>query len=69
MSIADMQRFASLRRAGDLSVVERLDLLRGHRGELEERIRSLRGHARALDQKIAHYEHLVRGQSEVEDPT
>ena len=67
MSIADMQRFAGLRRAGDVSVVERLDLLRTHRAELEERIRSLRRHARALDQKIAHYELLVRDQTEVED--
>jgi DNA-binding transcriptional MerR regulator len=59
MSIADMQRFAELRRAGDTSVADRLELLREHRGQLAERIRRLQVSGRALDDKIAHYEKLL----------
>ncbi|HEY7488148.1 MAG TPA: MerR family transcriptional regulator [Streptosporangiaceae bacterium] len=56
MSIADMQRFAELRRAGNASVADRLELLREHRARLTERIRRLQANGRALDEKITHYE-------------
>ena len=59
MSIADMQRFAQLRRGGDATVAERLALLRQHRARLEERIRALRANGRALDEKITQYEELL----------
>jgi len=59
MSIADMQRFAQLRAEGDVSVADRLAMLRGHRAELADRIRALRRNARALDDKIDHYERLL----------
>ncbi|MFC9929326.1 MerR family transcriptional regulator [Streptomyces sp. NPDC127190] len=59
MSIADMQRFARLRAAGDATVAERLELLRAHRAELAVRIRALRRNASALDDKIEHYERLL----------
>jgi DNA-binding transcriptional MerR regulator len=59
MSIADMQRFADLRRQGDATVADRLELLREHRARLAERIRDLRTNGRALDDKINHYEHLL----------
>lgn len=62
MSIADMQRFAVLRREGDTSVAERLALLREHRDGVDRRIRSLQENNRALDNKIAHYEKLLEGE-------
>lgn len=42
MSIADMQRFAELRRGGEATVAARLELLRTHQARLAERIFQLR---------------------------
>jgi DNA-binding transcriptional MerR regulator len=56
MSIADMQRFAELRRGGDVTMADRLALLREHRTQLAERIRRLEANGGALDEKITHYE-------------
>ncbi|WP_427923577.1 MerR family transcriptional regulator [Streptomyces sp. cg40] len=74
MSIADMQRFAALRAAGNVSVADRLAMLREHRAELADRIRVLRRNATVLDHKIEHYEQLLleeleeREESEHEQP-
>jgi DNA-binding transcriptional MerR regulator len=59
MSIADMQRFAELRARGDITVADRLGMLREHRADLADRIRALRRNAAALDDKIDHYERLL----------
>jgi DNA-binding transcriptional MerR regulator len=59
MPIADMQRFAQLRAEGDVSVADRLAMLRGHRAELADRIRTLRRNAATLDDKIDYYERLL----------
>ncbi|MCC5475164.1 MerR family transcriptional regulator [Streptomyces sp. NPDC059680] len=59
MPISDMQRYARLRAEGDVTVAERLAMLREHRAELAERIRALRRNASALDDKISHYEGLL----------
>ncbi|MFD8214475.1 MerR family transcriptional regulator [Streptomyces sp. NPDC059340] len=59
MSIADMQRFAELRARGDVTVPDRLAMLREHRADLEDRIRALRRNAASLDDKIDHYERLL----------
>ncbi|WP_329370228.1 MerR family transcriptional regulator [Streptomyces sp. NBC_01483] len=59
MSIADMQRFAELRTRGDITVADRLGMLREHRAYLADRIRALRRNAAALDNKIDHYERLL----------
>lgn len=59
MTISDMRRFAQLRAAGGSTVIDRLAILRQHRGGLEERIRDLRRNAEALDEKIHHYEQLL----------
>ena len=59
MSIADMQRFAELRARGDITVADRLGMLREHRVDLADRIRALRRNAAALDDKIDHYERLL----------
>jgi DNA-binding transcriptional MerR regulator len=62
MSIADMQRFAELRRGGDATMADRLALLREHHAQLAERIRRLRASGRALDEKITHYEKSLEEQ-------
>lgn len=59
MSIADMQRFADLRRGGDATVADRLTLLREHRARLTERIHRLQANGHALDDKIDYYENLL----------
>jgi DNA-binding transcriptional MerR regulator len=58
MSIADMQRFAELRRAGAASVAARQALLEAHREDLERHITTLQEHLAALSDKIDHYREL-----------
>jgi len=59
MSIADMQRFAELRRGGDRTIADRLTLLREHRIGVERHIADLHNHLAALAQKIDLYESLL----------
>ncbi|MFI7618313.1 MerR family transcriptional regulator [Nonomuraea terrae] len=59
MSIADMQRFAELRRNGAATTADRLAMLREHRVRLHRRIHGLQVSGRALDDKIDHYERLL----------
>lgn len=68
MPISDMQRYATLRAAGDATVTDRLAMLREHQAELAERIRGLRRNAAALDDKIKHYEALLTQQPETDRP-
>ncbi|MEU9391370.1 MerR family transcriptional regulator [Streptomyces sp. NPDC048324] len=69
MPIAGMQRYARLRARGDVSVADRLAMLREHRAELADRMRALRRNARALDAKIHHYERLLDEQTGTEETT
>ncbi|MFF0973335.1 UNVERIFIED_CONTAM: MerR family transcriptional regulator, partial [Kocuria sp. CPCC 205295] len=59
MSIADMQRFAQLRRAGSVTVGQRLALLREHAEAVQTRIHELQTNLVDLNAKIDHYEGLV----------
>jgi DNA-binding transcriptional MerR regulator len=59
MSIADMQRFATLRAHGPDTVEARLALLREHRRQLSVQINQLETNGQALDMKITHYEKLL----------
>ena len=68
MSIADMQRFAMLRRAGAPSVPDRLSLLQQHRDAVVAHIDKLQNHLRALDAKVHHYEDLLTEQSGRDTP-
>jgi DNA-binding transcriptional MerR regulator len=63
MSIANMQRFGALRRGGDDTVGERLDLLRVHRAVVERQIEGLRTNVAALTNKIGYYEDLLDQQA------
>ncbi|MET7680809.1 MerR family transcriptional regulator [Streptomyces sp. NPDC005423] len=70
MSVADMRRFARLRAAGNVTVADRLALLRTHRAELADRIEALSRDAVALDDKIDHYERLLGDEPpETDGPT
>ena len=59
MSIADMQRFAELRRGGDSTVADRLALLHEHRVTVERHVADLQNHLASLTEKINHYEGLL----------
>lgn len=59
MSFAQMQRFAELRRVGDATVSERLELLRQHESKVRHHIADLEHHLGALSHKIDHYEALI----------
>lgn len=59
MSIADMQRFAQLRRAGSVTVSERLELLHEHSEAVQARIHELQTNLVDLNAKIGHYEGLL----------
>ncbi|WP_035770233.1 MerR family transcriptional regulator [Arthrobacter castelli] len=68
MSIADMHRFTQLRRTGGSTVAARLDLLAGHRDDVEKHIAALQDHLQGLDSKIAHYQSLLKAQAGTEPP-
>src|SRR5579885_62268 len=53
MPLAEMFHFAELRRQGDATAAERLQLLEQHQLALEQRMRKLQQHMTALQQKIA----------------
>lgn len=66
MPIATMQHFAELRRAGNTSVSDRLDLLTAHRDAVERHISVLREHLQALDAKLTYYQNLLDEQAGTE---
>ncbi len=63
MSIADMQRFARLRAAGDQTIPDRITLLHDHAQVLDSHIGALQQNALALDEKIAHYEQQLNSET------
>lgn len=66
MPIAQMQHYAQLRRQGEGTMRQRLELLRAHGQELAARIEQLQEHQRALAAKIAFYEAEIRRPAEQE---
>lgn len=63
MSIADMQRFARLRAAGDKTIPDRITMLHGHAQVLATHIDALQRNALALDDKITHYEQQLSSET------
>lgn len=61
MPIQGMLEFAKLRRGGDATVRERLELLRRHQAQVRRDYEAVMRSLGAIDKKIAHYEHLVEG--------
>ncbi|WP_052488100.1 MerR family transcriptional regulator [Gordoniibacillus kamchatkensis] len=60
MSIADMTRFAELRRQGDGTVAARRELLEKHEAELTRRLQELEQGLAAIRSKIEHYSEMER---------
>jgi DNA-binding transcriptional MerR regulator len=63
MPIRDMKEFAELRRRGEESVPERLDLLCRHRDNVRRRMAELTECLEALEEKIEHYRKLASSRS------
>ncbi|MGW7413390.1 MerR family transcriptional regulator [Streptomyces sp. NPDC054863] len=59
MPIQGMLEFATLRRGGDATVRERLDLLRRHQARARRDYEAVMRSLDAIDKKIVHYERLV----------
>lgn len=55
MPIKEIQRYARLRREGDATLEERLELLICHRKTLEAQMIQMQGHMVKLDEKIMFY--------------
>lgn len=55
MPIKDMQRYAKLRREGDSTLKERMEMLTAHRKSVNEQIKRLQEHIAKLDDKIDFY--------------
>ena len=56
MPIREIKRYAALRREGDKTLAERMELLVRHREALDGQIRELEGHSEKLAEKIAFYQ-------------
>jgi DNA-binding transcriptional MerR regulator len=63
MPIRDIQRYTELLREGDLTMLERMQLLKGHRMRVEERLHEEQQHLDAINTKIAYYEEQMTNQT------
>ncbi|WP_282700424.1 MULTISPECIES: MerR family transcriptional regulator [unclassified Streptomyces] len=59
MPIRGMVAFAKLRRGGDATVRQRLELLRRHQAQVRQEYEAVLRSLDAIDDKIAYYERLV----------
>ena len=59
MSIRDMQRYAQLQRQGDVTLPQRVEMLKALRDQVEERICELNEHLKLVYYKIDIYEKIV----------
>ena len=59
MSIRDMQTYAALQRQGDVTLPQRVEMLRALRDQVEDRIGELNEHLKLVYYKIDIYEKIV----------
>lgn len=59
MSIKDMRRYAELQRQGDVTLPERVEMLRSLRDTVEARIEELNEHLKLIYYKIEFYQKIV----------
>src|SRR5919108_6370603 len=59
MSIKDMRRYAELQRQGDVTLPERVEMLRSLRDNVEARIEELNEHLKLIYHKIKFYQKIV----------
>ena len=59
MSIKDMQRYAELQRQGDVTLPERVEMLKSLRDRVEARMEELNEHLKLIYYKIDIYQNIV----------
>jgi DNA-binding transcriptional MerR regulator len=59
MSIKDMQKYAKLQRQGDVTLPERVEMLKSLRDKVEARMSELNEHLKLIYYKIEVYEQIV----------
>lgn len=59
MTIQQMLAYAELQRLGDISLAERLDMLKAHRNEVEQHMRELHDYLNVICGKIEYYQQVV----------
>ncbi|MBI1280825.1 MAG: MerR family transcriptional regulator [Anaerolineaceae bacterium] len=62
MTIQQMLAYAELQRLGDVSLQERLDMLKAHREEVEQHMRELHEYLNVICGKIEYYQEVVNSQ-------
>jgi DNA-binding transcriptional MerR regulator len=67
MSIRDMQKYAELQRQGDETLLQRLNMLKVLRDQVEKRIDELQDHLKLVNYKIEVYGQIV-AEKELETP-
>ena len=64
MPIKEIQRYAKLRAAGNITLHERMEMLTEHRAALNEQVKQLCEHMKKLDDKIDFYRREIERISE-----
>lgn len=59
MSIQQMQAYAELQRQGDVTLPERVEMLKALRAQVEARMDELREHLKIIHYKIDYYEGVI----------
>jgi DNA-binding transcriptional MerR regulator len=60
MSIQQMQQYAELQRQGDATLVQRIEMLKAHRCNVEARMNELHEHLKLISYKIEFYSELLK---------
>ena len=63
MSIKDMQRYAELQRQGDVTLPERVEMLKSLRDNVEARVSELNEHLKLIYYKIEIYQEIIEEKS------
>ena len=64
MPIKEIQKYAKFRSQGDTTMVDRMEMLAGHRAALKEEIAKLEEHLSNLDDKISYYRTAIEKQTQ-----
>lgn len=62
MTIQQMQEYATLQRQGDVTLPQRVEMLKALRCQVEARMDELREHMKLLDYKVESYEAVIEEQ-------
>ena len=67
MSIQQMQRYAELQRAGDVTLPQRLEMLKALREQVEAHLAEMHQHLDTICYKIAYYQEVLDEQRPVQE--